>query len=502
MFKSRKFLLFLAVLMIFTALPFGCGQNDQTSGNNVQTTAAADTVPAETEPPKLTTALPDKDWGGRSFRILGRVHETYKQFQNFEIDSEGITGEIVNDAVYERNAYIAEKYNVTVVGAYTDSGLKAALVKAVTAGDDMYDYSFLLMSEAGSTASGGYLVEMSDLPYADYSMPWWFNDVNESISLLNKFYYTSNMFNLMDKNRTYLLAFNKDKAENYNLGNLYEAVRSGGFTVEKMDEYCVAVSGDLDGDGAMTAKDAYGLGMDSVNAFTVMFQSQDNPIITKDKDGIPSLSVNNEHTIASIEKIISLCSNRNQAFFCEDFQGKVDYDFWSTSSYAFYEERSLFTTTFINFPNGLKNYSAKCDFNYGILPYPKYDEKQEQYISVPDPVGAMVLGIPITNTDLEFTGYMAELLAYQTQEMVLPAYYEISAKAKYTYDEESAEMLDLIFSTLHYDLAFIYNWGGIKEMLQNIGKSGSNSFSSDYASKESKMLSEMETTLADFEALE
>ena len=114
----------------------------------------------------------------------------------------------------------------------------------------------------------------------------------------------------------------------------------------------------------------------------------------------------------------------------------------------------------------------------------------------------MVLGIPITNTDLEFTGYMAELLAYQTQEMVLPAYYEISAKAKYTYDEESAEMLDLIFSTLHYDLAFIYNWGGIKELLQNIGKSGSNSFSSDYASKESKMLSEMETTLADFEALE
>ena len=501
MLKSKLFLLGLTALLVLPSFLTGCGEGGKKPADNVQTTAAIETEPGETTTSKLTTALPDTDWGGRSFRVLGRQQETYPQFQNFEIDTEGMNGDIINDAVYERNAYISEKYNVTVE-ARMETDPKGSLTKTVSAGDDSYDYSFQLMREVASLASGGYLVNMSDLPYVDYSMPWWFQDINESISVMNRFYYTSSMFNLMDKNRAYIMVFNKDKAESYNIPNLYETIRSGGFTVEKMTQYCALVSGDLDGDGQMTATDAYGLGMDSVNVFTVIFQSQNNPIVTKDKDDLPVLSVNNDHTITSIDKMLALCSNHDTAMYCEYFQGKVEGDYWSVSGTAFRESRTLFSTTFINYPGGLKNLSAKCDFNYGVIPYPKYDEAQEQYISVPDPAWATVLCIPMTNTDLEFTGFMAELLAYQTQEMVLPAYYEISAKAKYTYDEESAEMLDLIFSTLHYDLALVYNWGGFKEMLQDIGKSGSNTFASDYASKETKMLTEMEQTLADFEALE
>ncbi len=501
MLKSKMIPLCLAVLMVLPLFLAGCGESGaNTPGNNVQTTAAADTAPVETEPEKLTTALPDKDWGGRSFRVLGRTNER-AQFQNFEIDSEGITGEIISDAVYNRNAYISEKYNVTVE-AKLETDPRSSLTKTVSAGDDVYDYSFQLMRDAGALASGGYLVEMSDLPYVDYTMPWWFRDINESISVMNRFYYNSSMFNLMDKNRAYIMVFNKDKAESYNIGDVYETIRDGGFTVEKMTQYCEMVSGDLDGDGAMTEKDAYGLVMDSVNVFTVIFQSQNNPIVTKDKDDRPILSVNNDHTVSSIDKMIALCSGHDYSLYCEYFQGKVEGDYWGVSGTVFREGRALFSTTFINHPSGLKNLSAKCDFNYGVIPYPKYDEAQEKYISVPDPAWATLLCIPMTNSDLEFTGYMAELLAYQTQEMVLPAYYEISAKAKYTYDEESAEMLDLIFSTLHYDLALVYNWGGFKEMLQDIGKKGANSFASDYAAKETKMLTEMEDTLAALEALE
>lgn len=49
----------------------------------------------------ITANLPDTNWEGREFRVLGYVDDTYPQFSNFEIYSDGETGEVVN------NEYIA-----------------------------------------------------------------------------------------------------------------------------------------------------------------------------------------------------------------------------------------------------------------------------------------------------------------------------------------------------------------------------------------------------------
>ncbi len=497
----KKILSALLALLTVGSLLVGCSGGDTTSTDN---TSAADTTTAEAEvttEAKETLDLEVKDWEGKQFRVIGRTHDVNTQFQNFEIDAESVTGDLINDAVYERNSKISETYNVEVV-QILDKAPKDLIQKYVNSQEDAFELSFSTLGEIGSLSAGGYFISMEDIPNVDYSKPWWYENVNDAISIDGKFYYTTSAFNLMDKNRMYILIFNKDMAEEYNFGNMYEHVDNGEFTVDNVLTYSQAVAGDIDGDGAMTDIDQYGFVMDSYNGFIVAVQSMGNKFVEKDSNDLPELVMNTDKMISSIDKALDMCLNKETSLTCEWYAGKVDYDHWRVSSSAFKEERALFATCFVNWPKGLKTYSADCDFAYGVLPFPKYDEAQENYISVPDPSWVALFAIPKTNSDLDFTGYMLEVLSYLSYESVLPVYYQTVTKDKYTYDEESGRMLDMMFANPQYDLGMIYQWGNLRVMYSEIASAGENTFASKYASFETAALAAMEETVDTFLSLD
>ncbi|MBQ8578278.1 MAG: hypothetical protein IJ449_10005, partial [Clostridia bacterium] len=90
------------------------------------------------------------------------------------------------------------------------------------------------------------------------------------------------------------------------------------------------------------------------------------------------------------------------------------------------------------------------DTDFGIIPYPKYDEAQENYHTRVCYYFPVV--VPSTNADTDMTGYLLEILNYRSYHDVIPAYYDISLKTKGTRDEASAQMLDLIFSSRVIDI--------------------------------------------------
>jgi len=247
----------------------------------------------------------------------------------------------------------------------------------------------------------------------------------------------------------------------------------------------------------MTDVDRYGFAGDSVVAFYVMVAAQDNWIVNKDADDMPEIVMNNERMVASIDKALTAIRDPNYSMVCDDFRGKVDYSHWSVVSRITNDNNNaLFATTFTH---GLKDKSAKCDHDYGIVPYPKFDESQEEYVSIPDPVGAQMFAVPKSVNDLETAGFMLELLSSMSYYDVLPVYIETSAKTKYMYDEQSAEMFDLIFDTLRYDLGVMYNWGGLYTLIRsNIPTARQNTFASLYASKEEAAQTAMEETIDKF----
>lgn len=492
---SRIIILLLCVFMMIPAL--SCADKDHTL-SEASATSEAETTAEET---RATANLPDTDFGGREFRIFGRENVTYPQFTNFEFYAGSENGEVVNDAVFARNRTIKEKYNVKIKQELLDD-TTGQIKKLVTAGDDAYDIAALHnFTNVSSLAIGGYFVDLNTVNNIDFSMPWWNSDVNADLSFAGKLYYTTSDYLLLDKQRTYILIFNKKIAEDYSLGSLYQPVYDGKWTSDAMLGMLIKVSGDVDGDGKMTDLDKYGLGMDSYLSFYTFYTAMGGTMVGRDENDLPALTMNNEHNISVIEKLLALTCNTDIAFFCNDFNGKVDYDIWAVMENTFYAGRALFMSAF---PHVLKSVSASTDvnFDYGVIPFPKYDEAQEKYLTIPDSYHSMVLTVPVTNTDTDFAGFMLEALSAESTYTTLPAYYEVSCKTKYTYDKESAEMLDIIFNGITYDLGAIYDWGAINMLLKDtIPNKKENIFASEYAKREPKALSAIQKTIDEYLAI-
>ncbi|NLY68687.1 MAG: hypothetical protein GX067_02720, partial [Clostridiales bacterium] len=79
-----------------------------------------------------------------------------------------------------------------------------------------------------------------------------------------------------------------------------------------------------------------------------------------------------------------------------------------------------------------------------------------------------------------------------------PAYYEISLKTKYARDDESQEMLDIIFASTVYDLGNIFDWGGVFSLPANLTESASTDFASRYGKLEKSIMKNMEKTIEQY----
>lgn len=465
------------------------------------------TISGESDPlPETETApiLPDMDWNDREFRVLGYHCDEYNQFSTFEIDSEGETGTVVNDAIFRRNTAIEDKYHV-VINEYTDgsnnefwSSPYPQVQSTVMAGEDLYDLCFLPLGKTGTAAREHLLLDMNTLPYVDYTADYWNADVNDTLSLAGKLYFTSSDFSLRDKNRVYILVYNKDMFVDLALGNPIAAVRDGTWTLDVMTKWAEAAAQDLDGNGTVDYTDAFGLGSDSTNSIYPLVYGCGVQALGKESNGTPVLTLNNEHTIDALEKALALYGQKNVTLECEDWVGKTGtLDHNAVSGNAFYEGRELFNASF---PHVLSHYSDRCENDYGILPYPKFDEAQELYYSYAD-IFSMLFAVPITCTTPDFTGFMLEALFAASTDTSLNAYYEISCKTKYTYDEDSADMLDLIFSNIQYDLSRIYEISGVSDILKQIAYDKTNTFASRYAAIETKAETDLTVLIEDLTSL-
>jgi hypothetical protein len=93
------------------------------------------------------------------------------------------------------------------------------------------------------------------------------------------------------------------------------------------------------------------------------------------------------------------------------------------------------------------------DIDFGILPYPKYDEVQQDYISTN---WAGLMSVPKTVANPERTGIVTELLGYEYRKTVLPAYNDILLTSKLARDDDSVEMLNIIYDNSVYDFGITF----------------------------------------------
>ena len=138
--------------------------------------------------------------------------------------------------------------------------------------------------------------------------------------------------------------------------------------------------------------------------------------------------------------------------------------------------------TFISCSVGQLGALREESFDYGVLPFPKYNEGQKEYISfVTNQIQPMV--IPKSARNTARTGVILENLAAESYRRVRPEYFQVLLDSKYVRDHESMENMDMLFSSeTRFELEHIYAWSSFEETVVSALTGKADSFTSSVKS--------------------
>jgi hypothetical protein len=389
-----------------------------------------------------------------------------------QIAVEEASSEPINDAVYRRNLKVSERFGVNIKSIlYDEPDFDQPFKKSIMAGDDTFQLAAMHIIQSGVYATEGLLADWNIIPNIDITKPWWNQTVAKNTQIGGRLFLEQNdipTYTVICNN--HIMFFNKKVADELEIPNLYETVRQGKWTIDLLTQYAKLGTKDLNGDGIMGEDDRWGF-LASTGSTSTFLAGSDQPIMAVNSDGIPELALNTPKMISIVEKVYDLCVASGDTYM-KPIDRENDF------CMMFGDGKSLFYNGYIN------NCALLRDMEdaFGILPIPKFDEKQSGYYTQIQG-NSDTVGIPrsLPEADYEFVGTIVEALAAESYKMVRPVIYETTLKTKFARDMESEEMLDLVSRNIVIDFGFIYNnWQGFAFPLWDLMEKKSGDFASYY----------------------
>ncbi|MCL1793502.1 MAG: extracellular solute-binding protein [Oscillospiraceae bacterium] len=404
--------------------------------------------------------LPDGlDFEGMEFKILYPAWSMYTDYYFVEAQN----GEVMNDAVYKRQKDVEERLNVEIrylsVADGDISTIAPAVVKTVQSGTDEYQLA-LTHCIGGVTESIGFVYDWNKVPHVDFSKPWWNQEMNNELAVQNVLLVAVSDLIIFDPNVIY---FNKDIIKDFALEDPYDVVRSGRWTWDKLADMGKKVTKDLNGDGKWGTEDQYGMVANTGWVPQSALQGCDMTSVTKMPDGELRFNLLDERFDRIMNTIYDIFYDNTVTFLDEYW----DPNAFGTTRIKYESEVSMNSGRVLFMPDALSagRFYRTYDVEFGILPFPKLDENQERYWSL-SWNGFMI--IPLS-ANPEVSGAVCEALAAESYKYVVPAYYDIILTSKVARDDESKEMIDIIYQGACYDFALNYtNWSPLSHVIPNV----------------------------------
>lgn len=480
--RAKRAIAWILVLAALAVSAASCGKPNTPDG---ETTAAAETAAAlgTTAADAVTTAaapeteaypaLPEADFKDEEFIIL--VNNRSDDYHSVEFAAENVTGDVVNDAVFKRNTLVEEQYNVDLINTPV-SKEAAALETNVLANVHAYDIALIGLTSAGSLALKNLLMDFGSIPHLYLEGPWWDQNATADLSLANRKYMTIGDMNINDKDMTWCMFFDKQLALDYHMPDLYALAANKEWTFDKFRELCENVSTDLNGDGQYDQNDLYAHVTVFARSTIAYMYSMNAMSFVKDADDLPQLNTNTDKLFDAYEVVRSLFFSDN---LCHDIE-TMPYDGyanrWRKSEAMFGNKQILF------YAEAMQNAERFRGFenDFGILPLPsgeagsygKHMVWKEAYVTVAP------LTLSQSDALTERAGILLEAIMRASSDTVLPAYYDTALKTKFSRDDSSAAMIDIIFANRYYDIGTYYNWGEMNNTWMSLGKAGTESIAS------------------------
>lgn len=480
-----RFLLIALALMLGLS-GVACASQPEDSQN--QQTPSTDNQPQEgteskeEEEPQI---LPDVEMKDYNYTLsvmhwtCGEVNEFYTPWSEIcpPEDVTGPIGDIIEDAIYDRTGWLEENYGITLTNMYQEhAALPTQVANLISSGSDEFQVLVEFGFDAQRIMGKNYFLDLSLVPNIDFSKPWWIKESVEQLALGEFVEVAASDLLVLDKGATSLIFYNIPMADDLGLGNLYEMVDNGEWTIEELAA-CAELAYIDNGNDARDEYDIYGI-VNGDDPVLDLYTGAGMRFIARDDDGEYYFSYGFE------EETLEVMTTVLEEIMYQDF-------FWNTwltrdsvsEQPSFKDGDSLFNVSMAKSCNSLRN----MEDSYGILPIPKYDEYQENYYSRVNNYHDSLISVFNTAGDPEAVGAALEVLSYYSYYNIYPQFYEVVIQGRGTRDEESMRMLDIIFSTRTYDLGLIYGTEGFTDQVLRYTAHGDTNLSSFVASWENKL---------------
>ncbi len=442
--------LLLAATLFGLVACSGGGEPSKTETTPAGTKATEENVTTE-EPRNDIADLPeDLNFGGEKFTIRSLVQTVaageFEAAQN---------GSVIDQAVYGRNRALEEKYNCVVLSeeAVGDTNNSRMLKEAQT--DDGSNKRQILVT-AGyrmcNLATTGLLANIRTMEGIDLSKDYYSQGHNEALSYENDYQYLITGRMSMSFYRYMMVMFyNRTLFSTYNVEDPYELVINQKWTFEKAAEIASQMyvdngnvtdsiygfvgyvgGGSSQTDGFMSAANMRVIGKDENDRYTAVFDS------TRFDDSMGKilklLRSNGSYVSSTWEENGNLAV---QGKFANGTAGMIAYR-------LFFVENSDMVAL------------GNTGLGYGILPLPKADTTQTDYVSyVQDQ--CFLFGFPKTlpNEMREKVGWFFEAYASESYRVTKDTYYEKALTLRYL-DAKSKTIMGIIDSKVYVDPANVY----------------------------------------------
>ena len=376
---------------------------------------------------------------------------------NFMIEGEeeADSSDIVASAVYKRNLDTEELLNINLEFVHADLGYNSVaddIKKYVTAGSNEFDLIINDLFPLAGLSTSGYFVNTLDSDYKfDFDQNYWYSDYMTNVSFIEGYQFMLAGDYFADVIRSgHCLLYNKELyTDRYGDANeLYELVLNYEWTHAKMLEIISENWVDLNGNGQADDEDRYGYIISDMWGSSIPLIASGNcNYMTRDEDGYPVITINNDRAYTLVESIHNLMYDKATRSFNE---GDV--------LNAFINDQALIVG--YQRLGSLEN-MRHMEHDAGIIPYPMLLETDKQYNTSSHDTTEVGVIMTTSINDMEYISTVLEVLNRETAKTVMPQYYETALKVKYTDDPQAGAMIDIIHDNFRnvFELAYDYAIG-------------------------------------------
>lgn len=435
--KTALISLILPVLMLVSSMTAcsDAGMGDTDIQSPVQEDSSSDAESSQTDDASAThyfDGMEAVNYDGWILRVAGRPINS-SCFNVLTV--EDLTGDVFNDAVYNRQIAVQDKYNIKIEETPVDD-VSESLTKSVTANTADYSLGYMLYTDELGLFANGVCIGVSDMPVLDLSKPYWDQGAIEDLSINGKMYYGLCDIGFGHYESSIVMFYNGVLIDNNNLESPYDLYTEGKWTLDAMHEMMQTVSNDDNGDGKMTeGDDTFGF-VGRVAKYQPPLSASGLNIVKWDPDTQEcKLDLTSDDIIAVGDKIYTMLFDESIAIQDGD-----------DAMAMFKASKALFYCALLGDYNNMRD----TEDDYGIINWPTLRENMQGRMYTVNPEA---LFIPADCRDQERLGTIMEAWSAYSYDNVIDDYVEKAVIGKGARDKQSAEVIREFFYVRAYDLA-------------------------------------------------